>query len=267
MTLPVPPYLKAANIQDHSIRYEWDDWRTIPAAETPDKKLVSRLAGVSQRAVLAFGCGTAEWIVYRFAKLSDDPAPWNFLESAWAMIVDVRYCGYGEATGWQEYSVKGWNGPVRRPIQDALKLLEIACQQLAWEFHSEPTSLVGTISALTCYVTTDPAPYKKWSERVLERFESLYSRDPDDKLGDVVPRQAVDPGFRFKVQQTQTLINQFLSSLDYRHNIFLTPPEGILEHFDEEEDFKGTPYVFDIEQDRQTRRRKKTEEPDEEPDE
>jgi hypothetical protein len=255
MALTIPNYLKAANVQDTSLRYEWDDWYDPPVLEATDEDLVARLQRVSQRAVLAFATGTAEWIVYRFGRLSNDPAPWDFLEAAWAMVVHVRYCGWGSATGWQEYSVKGWDGPVRRPIKNALKLLEIAFQELAREFHTDPTLVTATISTLACYVMTDPAPYREWSGRVLDRFESLYPRHPEDPLGDVVPRQAVDPDFDFRVEQTEVLVNRFLAGLDYRSNRFLTPPEGLLEHFEEEEDFVGTPYVFDMELDRRTRPR------------
>src|SRR5258708_7451644 len=134
MTLSIPNYLKTAALQDVSLRYEWDDWRTLPVLDTPDEELVARLEKLSQRAVLAFECATAEWIVYRFDKLNDNSAPWQYLEAAWAMIVHRRYCGYG-SSGWQYYAQKGWDGPVRRPIKNALDGLEIDFQQLFSEFH------------------------------------------------------------------------------------------------------------------------------------
>lgn len=252
MTLSIPNYLKSANVQDSSLRYEWDDWRTLPALETP-KELVVRLKGVSQRAVLAFACGGAEWIAYRFSKLCDDPAPWNYLEAAWALTIDIRYVGYGNSTGWQVHAYKGWDGPIKRPIRNSLNYLEIAFQQLASEYHADPATFAAKISALARYVMPDPATYDRWCEQVLRRFEALYQRDPEDQMGDVVPRQAVDLDFDFKVEQTEALIMQFLSSLDYQSNVFLSSPEGMLEQFDGVEDFQGTPYVFDIEADRKTR--------------
>jgi hypothetical protein len=256
MALSIPRYLTEAKIADTVVRYEWDDWDDIPAAETPDDELLARLERVSHRAVFAFGCATAEWVIYRYSKLCDDPAPWQYLETAWAMIVDMRYCGYGKAVNWQEFSVDGWDGPVRRPIQYTLKWLEIAFQQLAWEYKTDPTTMVATVAALAAYVMSDPAPYKKWCGQVLDRFESLYPRQPEDELGDVVPRQAVDPEVDFKVEQTEALVNQFLASLDYKSNPFLSPPEAILEGEPEfYEPFQGKPYVFDIEVDRQVRRR------------
>ena len=250
MTLSIPDYLKVANIQDSSLRYEWDDWRTLPALRAPDEELVARLKGVSQRAVLAFACGSAEWTVYRFAKLCNDPTPWDYLESAWAMIVDERYCGCGSSIGWEVHSYKGWDGPIKKPIRKSLNYLDIAFRQLASEYHADPAAFSAMISALARYVMTDPAPYDQWCEQVLRRFEALYPRDPEDQQGDVVPRQAVDIEFDFNVEETEALIMQFLASLDYQSNVFLSSPAGMLEHFDGEEDFQGIPYVFNMEADR-----------------
>jgi hypothetical protein len=257
MTLAVPNYLRAARIQDKSLRYEWDDWRALPALEVIDEALTSRLKKVSQRAVLAFMCGTAEWIYHRLAKLCDDPTPANYLEGAWAMIIDARYCGCGSGTSWQEFAVKGWKGPIKRPIEKALTRLEVAIQQLAWE-DTDPVRRAGLIVTLATYVMPDVAPYKQWCDQELERFRLLYPRNPQDQLGDVVPRQAVDPELDFKVDQTEALINKFLASLDYRSNPFLSSPEGMLE-----EGFPGKPYVFDMEADRHLRLNPEEEEEEE----
>jgi len=256
MILPVPKYLQVANINDTSIRYEWDDWRTLPALQTIDENLKSRLRKISQRAVITFMCGTAEWIVYRFSKLYEDPDLSAYLEAAWAMSIDVRYCVCGcGGIGWQEYSIKGWDGPIKNPIADALERLEIAIQKLAWE-GTDPVRRAALLAALATYVMTDPATYNRWVALVLGRLESVYPRDPEDKLGDVVPREAIDPEFDFKIGQAETLINQFLAGLDFHTNIFLSTPEDILESDDEEEEeFQGIPYVYSIEGDRKARRK------------
>jgi hypothetical protein len=271
MPLPGPGYLRAANIQDDSVRFEWDDWRTIPATETPDQALFERLDWVSQRAVTAFMCGTAEWVVHRFAKLLDDQAPHDFLEAAWAMTVHVRYCRYGECLSWETYrdDTDSWKGPVKKPVSDALLRLEVAIQRLAWE-ATDPVGRASLLAALATYVLTDPAPYKTWCGQVLDRFEAVYRFDPDDPLGDVVPRQALDPAYDFKVEQTEALINEFLASLDHRSNRFLASPEAMLDDEGKDEveineeggPFPGRPYVFDIEEDRRARRTRKIEEED-----
>jgi hypothetical protein len=251
MSLSVPKYLEASNCQDGVVRYAWDDWQDLPEMRSPDEELVARLKRVSQRAVLAIACGSAEWIVYRFDRLCDTTAPWSLIESAWAMIVHLRYSVGAEA--WSYYSRKGWEGPVKGPIRKALQHLESAFYLLASEYQIDPAPKTAGIFGLTCYVMSDPTPYREWTERVLQRFEVLYPRNPADELGDVVPREAINPDSDFHVEQTETLINRFLARLDYGSNIFLNPPEEILEPSDEHE-FVGSPYVFDIEQDRQARR-------------
>src|SRR5262245_45175072 len=129
MALPPPRYVQAANIQDDSVRFEWDDWKDIPAAGTPDKELVRRFGKISDRAVLAFMCATAEWIVHRFSKLCDDPAPLAYLEAAWASTISMWYRASAREGGWETYVHKNkreWRGPVKAPIADALQLLEEA---------------------------------------------------------------------------------------------------------------------------------------------
>jgi hypothetical protein len=116
MPLQMPRYIQAAKIDDPVVRYAWDDWRDLAALQKIDAALRERLDRVSQRAVLAFMCGTAEWLVQRFAGLLDDPAPWVFLDAAWAMTVNVHYGEPGGAGSWEKYQLKGWDGPVKRPV-------------------------------------------------------------------------------------------------------------------------------------------------------
>jgi hypothetical protein len=192
-------------------------------------------------------------MVQRLAWLCTDSSAWSYLEAAWATTVDIRYVGYG-SNGWQAYAYKGWDGPVRRPIRNALNYLEIAFRQLAEGYQNDPPSMTSRIAVLVRYVMPDPLPYNDWSEQVLQRLAALYPRNPTDRLGDVVPRQALDPGVEFKIDDTEALVQMFLRSLDHRSNPFLSPPESMLEHFDGDPDFKGRPYTFDIEADRQSRR-------------
>jgi hypothetical protein len=223
----------------------------------PPMRSYHALEGVSQRAVLAFSCGISEWLVYRLARLCDNSMPWDYIEAAWAMTINVWYCGYGPGGYWEDYSDEGWEGPVKDPISDALNLLETQIKELAWDFN-DPAHLAGFSSTLTTYVMTDPVPYKRWCQQVLERFEAIYPRNPKDELGDVVPRQAIDPEYDFKIEKTEFLINEFLSRIDYHSNIFLSSPENMLAVSDDEyEGFRGTPYTFDIKADRKMRREKK----------
>ncbi|WP_367871330.1 hypothetical protein [Luteolibacter sp. Populi] len=251
--LPLPAYLPKAGIQSDLIRYEWDDWKTLPQSQASDEELTGRLAKISRRAVLALMCATAEWIVYRFDPLCDDTSPWDYLEGAWAMTIDVRYCGYGSGNWWQEHAVDGWHGPVKGIIAEALERLEVAIQQLFWE-GTDPVRRAGLVDALARYVMPDTAPYLEWRERIVKRFESLFPRDADDPLGDPVPREAVDPDLEFDPARSEALLRRYLAGLDHRRNIFLSSPEAMTEPDDAGESFRGVPYSFDLAVDRRMRR-------------
>lgn len=243
MTLVIPHYIQDANIQDDSIGYKWDDWNVEQAEEPIDDEFYARLEGISQRAIIAFTISTAEWIVHRFEMLSKDRSLLQYLKSAWAMIVSWHYCGIT----WEDYAdEKKWIGPVKGPLGIAMTRVHYAIQQTLE--NEDPELRAAWITNLAQYLITDPTPYLKWRERVMERLKRLYQLDPEEKLGEVVPRQALDPDFDLKVDQTESLINRFLSGLDHKINPFLNSPEKMLK-----EGFMGTPYVFNVEDDRRKR--------------
>jgi hypothetical protein len=245
VALSVPNYIQSANVQDVNIRYPWDDWNVEQAEEPIDEEFVARIKGISPRAIIAFTTGTAEWIVHRFATLSDDPLPLQFLEAAWAMIIDMRYCG----VVWDDHTRESvtWTGPIRRPLAIAMTRVQYTFQAIL-EYGDIELS-AAWITNLAQYILSDPGPYRGWRERVVGRLEALYPHNPEDKLGEVVPREAVDPHYEFQLAQTESLINRFLATLD-RSNPFLNSPDKM-----HEQGFVGTPYVFNIEEERESRLR------------
>jgi hypothetical protein len=112
----------------------------------------------------------------------------------------------------------------------------------------DPSSSSAELDKLTRYLLTDPTPYVRWRNQIIERFEKLYRLNTEERLGDVVPRQAIDPDFDFPPGQTETLVNEFLRQIDYTANPLLNTPEMMLE-----DGFDGAPYVFNLEEDRRKR--------------
>lgn len=256
MPLEIPKYIIDADIQDNNIQYKWDDWNQEHAEQFVDEDLADRLSRVAPRAILALMCGSAEWIVHRFAHMVDDPAPSDYLEAAWATVIDTKYSGHGSIT-WQDYR-EHWTGPVKGPISRALLRLEVGVQQLHWQ-REDPIFRAKPLISLVSYVIPKPEIYKKWYNQVTYRLESLYPRIPGDEFGDVVPRQALDIDQNFNPQSTEELVNTFLSRLNPEKNRFLSPPKDILDVTWEgpvEEappDFIQTPYRFNLEADRLVR--------------
>jgi hypothetical protein len=243
MTLTIPRYLQEANIQSRTIRYEWDDWNTEQAEEPIDEDFYKQLQGLSQRACIAFAVGTAGWIVQRFRQLCTDPTPDQYLEAAWAKVVHECYGGIT----WEEYASEDqWIGPVNGPISRAMDSVQYVLQQA--EEDGEPELGGAWITNLARYVMSEPLPYQRWRGSIIDRFSTLYSRNPEETLGEVVPMECLDPEANFQLEQTEALVNRFLASLDYKSNPFLNSPEKMLE-----EGFEGIPYIFNIVADRKAR--------------
>jgi hypothetical protein len=238
-----PDYIRAANIQDPIVRFKWDDW-DMRVLELPvDDVLAARLLRISQRADVAFALATAEWIAHRFSQFSDDLTARQYLEAAWAQVAHWRY----RSLNWDgDVNPRDWSGPVRMPVWRAMSLTEFSITEA--EQDGAPSRGAVLIAGLAQHVMADSKPYLDWRDRVMERLETLYALDPEDTMGEVVPREALDPDFDFNPAQTELLVNRFLAGLDRRANIFLNTPEKMLE-----QGFKGTPYAFDIDRDRKAR--------------
>jgi len=240
MAYQPPAYVRVVDSRDPHLAFEWDDWSD--EEEALEKDFYARLKGISHRACAAFGIATAEWILYRFSALEPTPVLGDFIESAWAQEIALQY---GHA--WHEIADDdAWVGPVRGPIHNVLMWISDAIAD-AIE-GANPMLFTSWAASLAQIVLPDPAPYLAWREKVMARLEALYPREPLDSLGDVVPREALDPLFEFRSEDTEPLVNHFLSRLDPGGNVYLAPPETMLE-----EGFEGTPYVFSLDADRAAR--------------
>ena len=188
---------------------------------------------------MAFTQATAEWILFRFEPLVDTSPLLDYLEAAWAQVVDFRY-------GWLPELGDEWSGAVRGPIRYAIEKV-IYCIQVSRDYV-DPSWRALWISRIAEHVLPDPTPYLSWQQWVMASLVRLYPLVPEDPLGEVVPRAAVDPNVAFRPEKTETLVNQFLSTLDHQSNRFLYAPQRMVE-----QGFEGEPYSFDIERDRRFR--------------
>jgi hypothetical protein len=243
MAISISPYIQRANIQDPAIRYRWDDW-DFDEAETPvDPELQAELEKLSLRSNIALAIATAEWVVFRFEAMLDDLLPLDYLEAAWAQEIDFHY-GF---VWWQPIHDEEWLGPVKGPVREAIAwVMEIIRSVEETEEH--PAEMCASLSKLTEHVLSDSTPYQTWRSRVLRRLDELYPFDAADPMGDVVPKEALDPDRVFRLQESETLVNRFLAGADREDNDFLKSAEDMLN-----EGFEGTPYVFSLADDRRKR--------------
>jgi len=242
MALVQPEHIRNAGIADPTIRFAWDDWNVEQAEEPIDDEFLARLISISRRGNIAYTNATAEWLLARFEGLADIVAPNQYLESAWACVVDIRYCGLV----WEDFtSSTDWTGPVRGPIGIAMTRVQYAIGALVE--GGDPELRAAWLHNICRYVMPKPDPFLTWSEVVLTRMQALYPRSVEDPVGEVVPREALNLA-PFAPENTEELINRFLATLRPDQNRFLSPPQKLLD-----EGFIGQPYQFDIELERRTR--------------
>lgn len=241
MAISEPKYISDADIKDENIRYHWDDWN-IKAyyMSTPDE-LFDRLTDLTLRAKIALTTACAEWLVFRFKGISDDPLPLKYLEAAWCGNVDLRYIKYTELNDEE------WLGPIRGPLQLAIAIINdiFFCS----DDNPEPALNSGWMSTLTQHILPNPAFFCQWRDKCIERLKRLYTdkSDPFDNLfgedngGPYVPREVFDLDYDFKPEITNTLINDYLRNVDYTLNQFLHTPNEMLAL-----GFKGKPYSLSV---------------------
>jgi hypothetical protein len=241
VALDLPRYIAASGCQQGALRYSWDDWDLDQFESPVDESLLARLSAVAQRANVAWCIACAEWICHRLAPhLHGDPLPLQRLEAAWAQVVDARYSHSLVA------DPQLWAGPVKRPVLRALELVDFAVDAMTRD--ESPAPIGAAISRLTDHLLADPGPFRCWQARTLERLEALYLLDSDETLGEVVPREALDPERDFDPRQTEVLVSDFLTRLSREDNPFLLSPSEMLAR-----GFPGVPYLFSAEADRELR--------------
>jgi hypothetical protein len=237
MPLTTPHYIVEAGIATTVLKYKWDDWKLDDVFETESQAFHDRMSRISFRANIAFTNACGEWIVHRYDLLSTDPVPLQNMEAAWAGLISPSYSVYWEPPDDE------WRGPIRGALSLAIIF---SLEAIGDAYHyTDPAVSSDRASNLAEHIIHSPGSFQTWRERVVERLERLYPLDEDDPLGNVVPREALDPEFDFHPEMSDRLVQTFLSSLSPMANPFLRTPEQMIK-----DDFVGTPYHFDIEADR-----------------
>jgi len=237
--LSIAGFIRDENVQDPRLRFRWDEWGDALFSAPVDETVAGIFQNLSHRANVAFSCTTAEWIVYRFANLIDATEPLQCLEAAWAQQIDFRY-----SSDWRLGD--NWEGPAKGPVRMALDQVSLAIEKE--RDYLDPSSSSAQLDKYARYLLTEPEPYRRWSRLIAHRFAKLYSLNPEDKLGDVVPREGIDPDIDFDPKLTDQLVNDYLRRVNFSQNPLLNTPDMMLE-----DGFEGIPYVFDIAEDRRQR--------------
>ncbi|HDH04683.1 MAG TPA: hypothetical protein ENH01_03075 [Nitrospirae bacterium] len=212
MSLITPKYIPIHIISQKNVQHEWSDWDPYEKIHLPNEGTMTVLSKVSNRGVTAFAIGCAEWVVYRFRKLSSDKTPYDFLESCWVLVMGNEYV---QPEGMEESE---WKGPIRGAID--LALLTIVNTWNVSEYGSAEQE-GGFAAQIALLVLQDKSLFLDWQEKVLQRLIKYYPRDEEAPDGPPVPREVLYPSVDLETVQSDQLIKAFLSKVDYKSNPFL----------------------------------------------
>lgn len=230
MALKIPKYIELTGIVDTPITHDWDNANPLKAYYCEDSRLEHRIAGTSDRGVIALSAGFAEWVAWRMQKHVADPVLFQLIEAIWASIVDWRYIRPFGLLKREE-----WNGPLGGPIWAAANLLRKVKKLISGNEFAWPEAVC--LSYLVLHVIPDPKPFKDWRRFAIRRLVATYPQNKDDLLGEPVPREITDPDFEYKPEMAKDLLGSFLEKIDPSENPYLSAPKEMLEA-----GFKGTPY-------------------------
>jgi hypothetical protein len=204
-----------AGISDPTLSYDWDEWKVREYFDFADETLLERFAAISGRGSLATTMAVGEWVCQRFAGLSGDPAPWQFLEAGWAAQMEPGRCKYTEII--EDY----WRGVVRGPLAITITIANDALFCL----DEDPNVALRAMwmSNLARHVLPTREPFDRWLDAVLELLAEHHpkdgaeaaSSDGDDlSLGRPVARELFDTTRAFVQSDEPVLIQRFLRSVD-----------------------------------------------------
>lgn len=233
-----PGFIERGNIASVSLRFLWDELNVRQAYQPPDATLLDKLTSASRRANCALTIGIAEWIIYRFEPFDLDPEPLQFIESAWAANIDLRYSEEIEIVDDE------WRGPVRGPISMALTFVLDAL--FAEEAGANSVFNPAWAATFARHVLPSVTLFNDWLDVCVPRVAQLSVAptedswdwfDPSSNWGALVPREALNPDVEFHPEMSLTLLQQFLDGLDPATNPFLRTPDEMIAA-----DFPGIPY-------------------------
>lgn len=244
--LAPPAYIREAALEGLPADYRWDRSYTVKSLT----KLEDLVQKISTRGQIALGAVVAEWVVWRLTGLGETRPLLLRVESLFAMSADYRY-----AVEKPNNPYLGRKGPIDEPLHDTFRELN----KMANHMHAFWTSVAQEV-ALTCHLVRQilprPQPFDKWFKQAAKTLGQIYPNETygevdDDSeeapeversraLGVPVPRQALDPSSKYEPRQGPALIREFLSSLDYKTNPYLSSPEQM-----KARGFEGVPYTYD----------------------
>jgi hypothetical protein len=212
------------------LKFRWDDWKASGLFTYDAAPVVARALKLAIRAQVALGIGMYEWTAWRFASVSDDPAPFQVAEAAWCAQVDRRYMKD------YEFDRRKWLGPIRGPLWCGMTW--VMPLVLAGDNDMEELeSGLDYLPRLAMHVLPRPEAFERWLDLTLQRLERRHAAAPADPLedpfrereeerrGPLVAPEALDPAREYDPAEAPALLAKRLAAAIPADNPFLHPAE------------------------------------------
>jgi hypothetical protein len=207
-----PKHIPLDVIAAQNLSYEWDSWDPYAPLGEHDEDTMDRLSRLSNRAILAYSIGCAEWVVCRLRNHFNNQLPFDFIESCWAFEMERTYLAP------RPLNENEWLGQILGAVE--LSLVTILNTYYTTEDDAaEVEAALGELLAL--HVLEDKRPFVQWRDKVLDRLFKYYPRVKEDTWGASVPREALNPGILFTMDESNKYVDSFLNSLDLNKNLLL----------------------------------------------
>ena len=155
MAYTLPRYIANQSQPSPVLSHVWDDTRADLDFQYNPDELIDKIWNATARAKIALCTGIYEWVIWRFHRLSDDPAPFQIAEAAWCGNIRAAYVEY------IEFSRKEYLGPVRGSLYGAMMSLGPVLNFTA-ENKDEWVDGLAFLAPLAMHVLPDTKPFENW---------------------------------------------------------------------------------------------------------
>lgn len=157
-------FLRRSKIDVSKKSFIWNDLDTEPAEQVLDTDLLNKLRTLPSNDLRYLVLKISEWILYIFEKNTDISLASKWIETAWIGMSKIDQV----KKTWEEVRIESeWNGPIRGPINLAMRHVEWALEDAATEEGDSALSAAQMIS-LVKYIIDENEVFDDWLSKEIE---------------------------------------------------------------------------------------------------
>lgn len=248
----MPLFFEENKIFEKEIKYKWNFKiaQNFPEPEFADAEysLNKAVCGIGYKASIALVSAVSEWILWRLSKHIDTKKTSQLIEAWYAGSIDFSYMNLDQLFVENEQE-DHFEGPivVMIIIMDMIKS-RYECK--SYYIHE----YILNIILLARYISPEKKIFDQWLSEKIQLISSKFpcrynynelDEDAEDEIYDDSQEETPPRDIFFEKLASldsfpiKEKLNEFLSSIDYKTNPFLSSPEEMIA-----KGFKGKPYRF-----------------------